>query len=134
MFCNHFLLRFWTLPLFLDYFKYLCHCNIICITAEHTMVMLGTNFTSYGLITYGGTWFKLCFSFICRIYYNIQFNFESFLINISKISEPWLILLLCNSQTLQNQHFLKNRKVNKWFFILFYLYLLFKGNYNFILF
>lgn len=54
-----FILRFWTLPLFLDYFKYLCHCNIIYITAEHTMVMLGTNFTSYGLITYGGTWFKL---------------------------------------------------------------------------
>lgn len=53
------LLRFWTLPLFLDYFKYLCHCNIISITAEHTKVMLGTNFTSYGLITYGGTWFKL---------------------------------------------------------------------------
>lgn len=40
-------------------FKYLCHCNIIYITAEHTKVMLGTNFTSYGLITYGGTWFKL---------------------------------------------------------------------------
>lgn len=63
------LLRIWTLPLFLDYFKYLCHCNIIYITAEHTKVMLGTNFTSYGLITYGGTWFKLPYFLTLLFFY-----------------------------------------------------------------